>query len=223
MTTTPTTTTTTTSTNKTNAKTHQQTNKPTHQQTNQPTNKRRPTQTSNTTSWQAYASASCFTFKAHSQKDRPSSLAPELFPLSTSTNADGPRQALSIMDVAAKQFSTKALRPRECFYEGAAKKEVYASFHGSLGFYLKANREICPQNCLQLSWARAKLTGPANAAFCAQLLAKQITNVSRGCPKISLTYLSLPTSTPAPNANKPQSKSNNTKPTTNKPNKQIKT
>ena len=54
-------------------------------------------------------------------------------------------------------------------------------------------------------------------------LAKQIVNVSRGRPKISLTYPSLPTNTPAPNANRPQSKSNNTKPTTNKPSKQIKT
>ena len=162
-------------------------------------------------------------FETRSQKDRPSSLAPRIYFPSPLRRTQTAHDRRSRSWTWPRSNSLRRRSGHENASTRAARKDAYANFHGSLGFYLATNREICPQNCLQLSWASAKLTGPANAAFCAQLLAKQIVNVSRGCPKISLTYLNLPTSTPAPNANKPQSKSSNTKPTTNKPNKQIKT
>ena len=102
-------------------------------------------------------------------------------PLATLTNVNGPLQALSIQDAAAK-LSLRRRSGRESASTKALQGKRFTQVSmGHWGFTCRPTAKLRPI-LLPIKWARAKLTGQAKAAFGAHLLAKQIVNVGKGVP-----------------------------------------
>ena len=119
--------------------------------------------------------------KTHPQKDSQAHSPQGLMPLATLTNVNGPLQALSIQDVAAK-LSLRRRSGRESASTKALQGKRFTQVSmGHWGFTCRPTAKLRPI-LLPIKWARAKLTGQAKAAFGAHLLAKQIVNVGKGVP-----------------------------------------
>ena len=117
--------------------------------------------------------------KTHPQKDSQAHPPQGLMPLATLTNVSrhsqsstGPRSSLYEGAQAAR-----VLLRRRCKERGSRKSPWVIGVLITCRPTAKLRPILLP-----IKWARAKLTGPAKAAFGAHLLAKQIVNVGKGVP-----------------------------------------